>query len=215
MKKEKRLQKFTSMENLKSVNEVKEYFDKNPNQQNELWQSLSKRLSDSYKDDVLTEMLISIISNEKIIEDIRNTTYEANNSKITNCIHNYILEHRNFPNQSFIIEKTKLSRQTIYNHLKEGINTKHNKLIKGANEIMSMSALQKLYLIGIQDNNPTALKHFIQLSGITNNNTTNVNNYIQINNLKISNEDFNKLPKETIIEIEAIVSKSIKQLKSF
>ena len=41
------------------------------------------------------------------------------------------------------------------------------------------------------------------------NRAKNVNNYIQINNLKISNEDFNNLPKETIIEIEAIVSNSM------
>jgi len=32
---------------------------------------------------------------------------------------------------------------------------------------------------------------------------------MNINNLKISNEDFNNLPRETIIEIEAIVSKSM------
>ena len=148
-------------------------------------------------------------NSEEVIEDLRNTTYEANNKKITSFMHNYLLENRNFPNQNEIIENTKLSRQTIYNHLKDGINAKHNKLLRGANEIMTNSALSKLYLIGIQDNNASALKHFIQLSGVTNNSTTNVNNYIQINNLKISNEDFNNLPRETIIEIEAIVSKSM------
>jgi len=80
--------------------------------------------------------------------------------------------------------------------------------LRGANEIMTNSALSKLYLIGVQDNNASALKHFIQLSvGV--NRTRNVNNYIQINNLKISNEDFNNLTKETIIEIEAIVPKSM------
>ena len=144
-------------------------------------------------------MLAVIYKDEKNIEDLRNSTYEANNRKITNCIHNYILKNRSFPVQAEIIEATKLSRQTIYNHLKDGINTKHNKLIKGANEVMSLSALSNLYLIGIEDRNASALKHFIQLSGIVTNNTTNVNNYIQINNLKITNEDFNKLPKETII----------------
>jgi DNA-binding phage protein len=215
MAKQKSLQRFTSLDDLKTVKQTKEYIEKNPDAQNDLWNNLSERLADSYKnnlgkEDVLTNMLVATLTDERIIEDIRNTTYEANNSKITSFIHNHILEHRCFPNQSTIIEKTKLSRQTVYNHLKDGINSKHNKLVKGANEIMSMSALQKLYLIGVQDNNPTALKHFIQLSGVVSNqNTTNVSNYIQINNLKISNEDFNKLPKETIIEIEAIVSKSI------
>ena len=39
-------------------------------------------------------------------------------------------------------------------------------------EVMTEKALEKLYLIGIEHNNPTALKHFIQLSGKTANNTT-------------------------------------------
>ena len=74
---------------------------------------------------------------------------------------------------------------------------------------MTIKALEKLYLIGIEDNNPTALKHFIKLSGITANNTIQVNNFIQINNLKISNEDIKKLPFEDVLEIENIVSKTL------
>jgi hypothetical protein len=75
---------------------------------------------------------------------------------------------------------------------------------------MSTNALQKLYLIGVQDNNPTALKHFIQLSGlVSTNKTMQVNNYIQINNLKLSNEDIRKLPQEDILQIEKIVSKTL------
>ncbi|PKV63650.1 hypothetical protein ATE90_0006 [Polaribacter sp. Hel1_33_96] len=36
-----------------------------------------------------------------------------------------------------------------------------------------------------------------------------VNNYIQINNLKISNDDIQKLPFEDILQIENIVSKTL------
>tara|TARA_B100000780_G_C21122271_1_gene454702 strand:+ start:3059 stop:3673 length:615 start_codon:yes stop_codon:yes gene_type:complete len=204
MKKEKSLQEFTEIENLKTVKQTKEYLKKYPEKRIKIWDNISERIKDSCannlgKEYILTNMLAVIYKDEKNIEDLRNSTYEANNRKITNCIHNYILKNRSFPVQAEIIEATKLSRQTIYNHLKDGINTKHNKLIKGANEVMSLSALSNLYLIGIEDRNASALKHFIQLSGIVTNNTTNVNNYIQINNLKITNEDFNKLPKETII----------------
>jgi hypothetical protein len=111
---------------------------------------------------------------------------------------------------STIANETNLSRQTIYNHLNNGFLDTHNKLVKGKNEIMSINALQKLYLIGIEDNNPTALKYFIQLAGLVfTNNTMEVNNYIQINNLKISNEDIKKLPFEDILEIENIVSKTL------
>jgi len=75
---------------------------------------------------------------------------------------------------------------------------------------MTTSAMEKLYLIGVQDNNATALKYFIQLSVVVSNNSTHINNYIQINNLKITNEDFNRLPQQDILEIESILSKTLK-----
>lgn len=213
----KSLQKFTDIENLQTVKQVKEYLAENPDAQNDLWNNLSKRVSDSYANNLgneylLTNMLVATLIDEKKIEDIKNTTYEANNRMITSVIHNYILKNRCFPTQTAIVKETKLSRQTIYNHLKDGINSKHNKLIKGANEIMSLNALSQLYLIGVQDRNANALKHFIQLSGIVNNNTTNVNNYVQINNLKLTPEEFNNLPEEKILQIEEIIS-SIKPQK--
>ena len=215
-KNKKSLQKVTDIENLDNVKQTKEYLLNNPDSKNELWISLTKRISENYanesgKDYKLTKMLLSTLDDETVIEDVRNTTYEANHIIITSCIHNFLLEYRRFPTMSMIQKKTKLSRQTVYNHLKYGINSKHNKLVKGANEIMSLNALSKLYLIGIEDRNVNALKHFIQLSGIVSTNqTTNVNNYIQTNNLRISNEDFNNLPSEIILEVEQFISKNRK-----
>ena len=215
MKKKKSLQKFTEIDNLKTVKETKDYLIKYPDSKNELWVSLTKRISESYlkdlgKEFLLTNMLIATIDDDEIKKDIRNSTYETNHSIITSSIHNYILENRCFPTMSRIQEDTNLSRQTICNHLNSGLKSEHNKLIQGKNEIMALNALSKLYLIGVQDKNPTALKHFIQLSGaVSKGNTTNVNNCIQINNLKLSKEDFNKLPKEDILEIEGIISKTL------
>jgi hypothetical protein len=214
MKNKKSLQKLTEIDNLKTVKATKEFFAKNPELKDEIWDSLTSKISESYANDLgneykLTNMLVSILEDESVIRDIRNTTYETNHIIITNSIHNHILENRCFPSMATIKESTKLSRQTVYNHLNNGLTDSHNKLIKGKNEIMSMNALSKLYLIGIQDNNPTALKYFIQLSGAVSSNATQINNYIQINNIKISKEDFNRLPKEDIIEIESIVSKTI------
>ena len=81
MKKEKSLQKFTEIENLKSVSEVKENLINNTDSKSELCNSLSERLSDSYanelgKENVLKNMLIATLTDEIIIEDVRNTTYE-------------------------------------------------------------------------------------------------------------------------------------------
>jgi DNA-binding phage protein len=215
MKQSKTLQKLTDYENINSVSELKNYLELYPENKYEVDKSLRKRIEQGYNDkkideNDMIEMLLYITDEDHIKEDIRNTTYETNHSIITSYIHNYLLEFRTFPTMSTISNETNLSRQTIYNHLNKGFLNTHNKLIKGKNEIMSINALQKLYLIGIEDRNPTALKHFIQLSGLTaNSNTMQVNNYIQINNLKISTEDIKKLPIEDILEIEKIVSKTL------
>jgi DNA-binding phage protein len=215
MTKQKSLQRFTDLEKLNTIKEVKEYLSNNPNSIDDIYDSLKNRISESYynglgKEYQLIEMLVSILGNQNKINDIRNTTYETNHSIITSFIHNYLLEYRTFPTMSTITEKTNLSRQTVYNHLNNGFLDKHNKLVRGKIEVMSIDALQKLYLIGIQDNNPTALKHFIQLSGlVSNNNTMQVNNYIQVNSLKISTEDISRLPQQDILEIEKIVSKTL------
>lgn len=120
------------------------------------------------------------------------------------------MEHRKFPTISTIANKINLSRQTIYNHLNSGFLDANNNLVKRKTEMMSFNALENLYLIGIEDRNPTALKHFIQLSGLVSSNSAmQVNNYIQINNLKISTEDIKRLPFEDILEIENIVSKTL------
>ena len=215
MKKDKSLQKLTDYENLNSISELKKYLEIYPENKYELDKSLRKRIMDGYSskeidENDLLEMLIYITDEKHIRENLRNTTYETNHSIITSFIHNYILKNRQFPTIGAIKESTYLSRQTIYNHLNNGFLDTHNKLVKGKNEIMSINALQQLYLIGIEDKNPTALKHFIQLSGsVSNNNSMQVNNYIQINNLKISNEDIKKLPIEDILQIEKIVSKTL------
>ena len=76
---------------------------------------------------------------------------------------------------------------------------------------MTSSALATLYYIGVNDSNASALKHFIELSGAINKSSSNtVNNYIQINNLKITREQFEQLPEDVILEVEQVISKSLK-----
>lgn len=212
-KQKKHVQKFTDMESLKTPDQVKEYIDNNPDLLKPLRENLSMRLMDSYdrglgNDYEVVQMLCVTTDNADNIADIMNTTYQSNHRIITSYIHNHILETRCFPSMTAIVKETKLSRQTVYNHLKGGLNNKSNALVKGLNEIMSQKALEKLYLFGIEDRNSQALKHYVQLSRATNN-TSTTNNFIQINNLKISNDDFNNLPIEDMLEIECIVSKSI------
>ena len=63
--------------------------------------------------------------------------------------------------------------------------------------------------LGVQDNNATALKIFIELVNKESYKANTINNFIQINNLRLGNEDFQKLPKETLDKIEELISKQI------
>lgn len=146
------------------------------------------------------------MNNELSANFVRNATYETNHTIIGSFIHNYICEYRFFPSIMTIKKETGLSRQTIYRHINNGFTDKFNIVVRGKIEYMIPKALEKLYLIGVRDNNATALKHFIELSGFTSKiNTTNVNNYIQINNLKLSKEEFNQLPNQILLEIEKLI----------
>jgi len=217
MTKKKSLQKFTDIGKLETIKDIKEFVKKNPERANEMIEKLEDLINKSYDEKLgleheLVELIATcytLMNNEEHSRLIRNITYETNHTIIGSFIHNYICENRCFPSIVTIKQETGLSRQTVYRHINNGFSDKFNSLIKGKIEYMIPKALEKLYLIGIQDNNATALKHFIELSGFTSkSNTTNVNNYIQINNLKLSKEEFNQLPNETLLEIETLIKDS-------
>jgi DNA-binding phage protein len=219
MTKVKSLQKFTDIDKVETKEQLQGFLKLNPKANEKMFASLLDRLNKSYNEKTFKDNNIMVLIEEfyLITEGInsnsfvklKNATYEMNHSIITTCIHNHILEQRCFPTMFKIREETGISRTTIYKHLDDGLKSKFNKLVNGKVELMTTKAMEKLYLIGVQDNNVTALKNFIELSGATaKNNTTN--NYIQINNLKISNDEFNQLPSETILEIETLISKNIK-----
>ena len=200
--KKKSLQKLTDIENLKTPEKLTEYLTKNPNDWRMVMDNLQERINDTYQNkkgkEYALENLVVACQQFKNIEDaetdVRNTTYETNHSFITNCLHNYIIKHRCFPTMQTIANETGLSRTTIYKHLSDGIGNKYNRLVLGKLEYMTSSALASLYHIGINDRNATALKNFIELAGNVKTSTSTINNYIQINNLKLSKEEFEKLP---------------------
>lgn len=219
MPKAKQLQKVTDFEQLETTYQVKEYLKENPKKADSLLKHLQEMLNETYQKKLGDEGLIvdmicecqRFYGNDEGETWTRNTTYEMNHSLISGHIHNYIVERNGFPTIHHIAEQTGLSRTTVYRHLDDGLKTKYNALTKGKLEIMATSAMEKLYLIGVQDNNAGALKTFIELSGaFTKPPTANINNYIQINNLKISKEEFDKLPEETISQIEKLVSDNLK-----
>ncbi|WP_033961258.1 helix-turn-helix domain-containing protein [Psychroserpens jangbogonensis] len=215
MKKEKSLQKVTDIDKINTLKDIKGFVKANPERALEVIDKLQDLLNESYNEKLgLDYQIVELIAkcytlaNEKEHADfVRNLTYENNHTTIGICIHNHICENRCFPSIMTIKHETGLSRQTVYRHIKNGFSDNFNSLVKGKVEYMIPKALEKLYYIGIQDNNATALKHFIELSGATK--TMQVNNFIQINNLKLTKEDFNKLPHQDILEIESILSKTL------
>ena len=157
--------------------------------------------------------MIAEIYNHKNLEEgereFRNHTYEYNHHAITAALNNSILENNCFPTMAHIGEITGLSRQTIYNHLHSGLKSNYNRVVMGRLEYMATHALSKLYLIGIKDNNPSALKHFIELSGAFNRSPIEkVNSYIQINNVIITQEDIKNLPPKSIEAITTLLSEA-------
>lgn len=215
MSDKKSLQKVTELEQIVDKKSFDAYI-KNFGTSNELIDHIYSQMSKAYMDDDMDEsiyhdILVDTFSESPELkhkaERVRNLTYEVNQQIISACIHNYVREKGCFPQVTAIREKTGLSRTTIYRHLKLDDYTPANKLIKGKLEVMATMALEQLYKIGINENNHTALKTFIELVNGSNG-TRCVNNYIQINNLQLTKEEFEQLPDEVILQIESIISKN-------
>ena len=219
-KKEKTLQKLTDFSKIKNLTKLKEYLKNHPEDLEDIVYSLQDRYNNvllkksDENDKKVEDMFCYAIEMSRGKEEglqIRNITYELNHTTISNYINNFILKNNCFPSALSIAEETKLSRQTVYSHINSGLFHQNRALVNKRSDYMINTALERLYLIGVRESNVKALNHFINYStkGI---NTTNVNNYIQINNLKITTEEFNSLPPETMIQIEEILSNQTKKL---
>ncbi len=213
MNNKKSLQKVTGLEQIVDRKTFDDYI-KNYGPSDELIDYIYAQMSKAYLDDDMDESIYHDILVETFsrtpnlshkAERVRNLTYEVNQQIISACIHNYVREKGCFPQVTAIREKTGLSRTTIYRHLKLDDYSPANKLIKGKFEVMATMALEQLYKIGINENNHTALKSFIELVNGSNS-AKYVNNYIQINNLQLTKEEFEQLPDEVILQIENLIS---------
>ena len=223
MENEKSLKKFTDFEKIDTCKKVRSYLEKYPESKEEIADFLLDKLNVSLnkkdgKEGLYNMLLGHVMRDEDDKEALlffRNQTYEINRDTICTFIHNNILEYGRFPSISVIADGTKLSRTTIYKHFKSGAMSKYGKTARGKMEYMATLALEKLYLVGIQDRNVSALKSFIELSGAINKPPSQkVNNYIQINNVKLSQEDIKELPHDVVAEIEQLLKRKNNQLKT-
>lgn len=215
MAKEKGLQKVTEFEKIESVDKAKEFLRENRDVLPELRSKIIENMNNSfmetngeeYKWTELAVECMTLMGEHENVTSIRNVTYETNYGTIVRYIHNHVLEYRGFPTASIIAEKTGLSRQTVYRHLRNDFKGRFDTLIKGKHQIMANKALEHLYYLGVREDNAGALKTFIEFTG-NGNKVGTTNNYIQINNLQLTKEEFEQLPDEVILQIENLISQT-------
>lgn len=147
-----------------------------------------------------TEMYYS----PEIHENYRNTLYSFNHAAIVEKMHEGIMKHGVMPTVMNLAQEVGLSRVTVYKHLNDIKENKYLTETRLQQSVLVENAISKLYKIGMEDKNPTALKHFIQFADPLTKAKT-INNYIQVNNVKITQEKIQKLPYEVKKELESIL----------
>lgn len=141
-------------------------------------------------------------------EDIRRQLWDKNHRTILQEIHSYLLQYGAMPPANELAKRCKLSRQTVYEHLKEGIAGKfYQEQLRGM-EYLTENVLTVLYRLSAEGNVSAAKVYLENVIKITQpvTNIKQQNNYLQINNTKIDELTINELPEEARIKIEQIIN---------
>jgi len=142
-------------------------------------------------------------------KDIRRQDWESNHATILSAIHNYVLHNNSFPAVNTLTKETGLSRQTIHEHLKEGIAGEFYQERLKTWEALTDNIFKNLYYQAIQNGSVAASKvlldHICKISQPPANNISQQNNYIQINNTKIDEVTIAELPEGARAQIIEII----------
>jgi hypothetical protein len=142
-------------------------------------------------------------------KDIRRQDWESNHAIILSAIHNYVLHNNSFPAVNTLTKETGLSRQTIHEHLKEGIAGEFYQERLKTWEALTDNIFKNLYYQAIQNGSVAASKvlldHICKISQPPANNISQQNNYIQINNTKIDEVTIAELPEGARAQIIEII----------
>lgn len=155
---------------------------------------------------------LNAVGDKSQAKEIKRLDYEDNEAKIKSYLHNWALTNKQFPNIANIAEGTGLSRATIYKHLNNNkLKETHKDGDKGTIKTLRAVALEKLFKIGIQEEDTKALGMFLRLTEDKKEDTPPKvvnNNYLIINKTVISQERIEALPDEAIQEIKNIIELS-------
>jgi len=156
------------------------------------------------------DVLLKYVKIEGGAIDIRRQDWNIHHQAIINCIRIHLINdnYGQLPSITAIAQKTKLSRQTVSEHLKEGICNKFYQERFKYLECLTGDVLEKLYKMSIQGNVSAArvfLDNTLRTAQTPATNIKQLNNYIQINNTRIDEVTVNELPEAARIEIENII----------
>jgi hypothetical protein len=229
MKQEESLQRFTDFNKLnveEASNMLIQHLEQFPNDRDDLidmvLEELNKELNKNYVKSVFSNDEVPRINRNKVEKimkifklvfgkpkhnHIKRQIYTSNHLRISEAIQNCVIHHNRVPLINDLAVETGLSRTTIYKHLKD-INLRlYTENENALNKVLIEKALAKLYKIGIEENNITALTSFIKFNQEQQPN--NQTNYIQINNLRITQEQIIALPDDKAKDlIEILLAKT-------
>jgi hypothetical protein len=163
-----------------------------------------KMASDLSDDVVLNE-------NSEQVSDDHTLQFQRNQNTIKKALDAYISAHGKMPTSTTLAKLTGLSRPTIHPHLKEGLLNARFKEELAKLKLLSTDLFAKLYQMA-QEGDKQAIKMIMDIIlGSSQKMQTNTqNNYIQVNNLRIQNENFDRLTLKTKKRIERLIRKDLK-----
>ena len=220
MKTKKTLQKFTDIDKkIKKLFELKqityEDYKDFSKEDIERFQEITTERFNALKGKELDNLVYQL---EPITPtDMKNNLWEVNHSKITNSMSRLIDKSGRMPASSELAEDTGLSRQTIYNHLKE--YSTHPLFLEQSEQFryLTSKVLAMVYRLAINGDVKAAKLYFDAVGngiGQQSNNTLiqNQNNYIQINGTVLSQETVKRLNAEQLSTIETILKTALPQI---
>lgn len=153
-----------------------------------------------YEDDAPVLRLAQAVKqyDDSEIEKIRNSRYEINHTKITNCVFEHLRNYQSFPMVAVIVEVTGLSRQTIHKHLKSISKESYSKRYRQTIDLTRQMILEKLAgkYLGEDDLKSAALYlRFTEEKQVG----------VQLNNITLNKQVVNNLTTGQMEAIETII----------
>lgn len=156
---------------------------------------------------ILDKHLANLASSDG--KDLRRQDWENNHATILSAIHNYVLNNNSFPTVNALAKETELSRQTIHEHLREGLAGEFYQEKLKTWETLTDNIFKNLYYQAIQNGSVAAskvlLEHIHRITQPPANNIKQQTNYIQINNTKIDEVTIAELPDGARAQIIDII----------